>query len=234
MALEKAKLKYTCWIPPMFGDIPCQFNPTTLTITKGTEWAEAMSPSYNSPPLSFAGGKAASYKLELIFDQYVLEDDQAKGNGDPRYKDIRQYTNQLLRLTLRGMGYSNFLVPYCSPPTVTFIWGPITLFSAVVEEVEISYTLFAQDGTPIRAKANVTFKQKDFMDDILPAQNPTSRTDARKTRIVNSHHRLDLIAYEEYNDPRYWRLLAEANHMDDPFTLQDGQLLIIPQNERYE
>jgi nucleoid-associated protein YgaU len=104
----------------------------------------------------------------------------------------------------------------------------------VVEEVEISYTLFASDGTPIRAKAQVTFKQSDFMDDILPAQNPTSRTDARKTRIVNSQHRLDLIAYEEYNDSRYWRVLAEANHLDNPFTLQDGQVLIIPQNELFE
>jgi nucleoid-associated protein YgaU len=231
MALEKAKLKYSSYVPPVFGEIPCQFNPTSLSITKGTKWIEAMSPSYNAPPMSFGGGKAATYELELIFDQYALEED---AKADSSYKDIRKYTNQLLRLTLRGMGYSQFLVPYCSPPSVKFIWGPITLFSAVVEEVKISYTLFAQDGTPIRAKAEVKFRQKDFMDDILPAQNPTSRTDARKTRVVNSHHRLDLIAYEEYNDSRYWRLLAEANHLDDPFSLQDGQLLVIPQNERFE
>ena len=46
--------------------------------------------------------------------------------------------------------------------------------------------------------------------------------------------KLDLIAYEEYNDSRYWRLLAEANHLDDPFSLQDGQVLVIPQSERIE
>jgi nucleoid-associated protein YgaU len=231
MALEKAKLKYKCWVPPVFGEMPCQFNPETLTISKGTSWKEDMSPSFNAPPLSFVGGQAATYKLTLIFDQYSL-DDSDKTPSD--YNDVRKYTNQLLRMTLRGMGYSNFLVPYCKPPTVKLIWGPITLFSAVIEEVQISYTLFAQDGTPIRAKAEVSFKQKDFMDDILPAQNPTSRTDARKTRIVSSQHRLDQIAYEEYNDSRYWRLLAEANHLDDPFNLQDGQLLVIPQNELYQ
>ncbi|MCE1255248.1 MAG: peptidoglycan-binding protein [Anaerolineae bacterium] len=229
MALEKAKLKYKSWVPPVFGEIPCQFNPASLTISKGTNWVESMNPSFNAPPLSFAGGQAATYKLSLIFDQYSLDDSD---KTDPDFKDIRQYTNKLLRLTLRGLGYSNFLVPYCSPPTVKFIWGPITLFTAVVEHVDISYTLFAQDGTPIRAKAEVSFKQKDFMDDILPAQNPTSRTDARKTRIVSSQHRLDQIAYEEYNDSRYWRLLAEANHLDDPFNLQDGQLLVIPQDIR--
>ena len=229
MPLEKAKLKYICWVPPLFGEIPCQFNPSTLTISKGTEWIEAKSPSYNSPPLAFSGGKSASYKLELIFDQRWLEEDPKA-----KYKDIRQYTNQLLRLTLRGMGYSQFLVPYSNPPLVTFVWGPIKLFSAVVQDVSISFTFFAPDGTPLRAKADVTFKQNDFMDDILPAQNPTSRTDARRTRIVNSHHRLDLIAYEEYNDSRYWRVLAEANHLDDPFSLQDGQVLVIPQGDRTE
>ena len=93
--------------------------------------------------------------------------------------------------------------------------------------------MFAQDGTPTRAKAAVEFKQNEFLfgDDLIPALNPTSRTDARKTRIVNSQQRLDQIAFEEYGDARYWRTLAEANNIDDPFRLQDGQLMAIPQDK---
>jgi nucleoid-associated protein YgaU len=91
--------------------------------------------------------------------------------------------------------------------------------------------MFSPEGLPIRAKADVSFKQQDFWDDIIPAQNPTSRTDSRKTRQVHSGQRLDQIAYEEYGDSRYWRLLAEANGMDDPFSLVDGQLLVIPQDK---
>jgi nucleoid-associated protein YgaU len=221
MTLEKAKLNWISYVPPLFGSIDCQFNPSSLTISKSTTWKGEVSPSFNAPFLTFAGGESATYSLSLFFDSY----------SDAGLKDVREYTNSLLRLTMRGAGYSMFMVPYSRPPSVTLVWGKITLFSAVVEKVEITFTMFAPDGTPIRAKADIDFKQDDFWDDLIPAQNPTSRSDSRKTRIVNSRQRLDQIAYEEYGDSRYWRLLAEANQLEDPFRLQDGQLLVIPESE---
>jgi len=222
---EKAKLKWFTVVPPLSGEIECQFNPESLTISKGASWEGEESPNFNSPFLQFAGGQSATYELSLFFDSYSYD----KEKGSP--KDVREYTNDLLRLTLRGAGKSMFLVPFSFPPIVTLVWGKITLFMAVVESVQITYTMFSPEGMPIRAKADVTFKQQDFMDDIMPAQNPTSRTDPRKTRRVSSFQRLDQIAHEEYGDARYWRLLAEANNMDDPFQLIDGQLLVIPQDK---
>lgn len=221
MTLEYAKLKWSTLIPPMKGELVCQFNPANLKISKENNWEGDPSPSFNSPILKYAGGSSATYELELLFDSY---------SSTPP-KDVREYTNKLMQLTLRGGGYSMFLVPFSSPPTVSFVWGKITLFAAVVEKVEITYTMFAPDGTPIRAKATVSFKQNELIgDDIIPAQNPTSRTDSRKTRYAFAGQRLDQIAFEEYNDSRYWRLLAEANGLDDPFNLADGQLLVIPQD----
>ncbi len=229
--MEKAKLRWFTKVPPNMGELECQFNPSELTITKSISWTECSSlgkeeikkASWNSPPLKFAGGSPAEYSLSLFFDSYAAD-------GGP--KDVREFTNKLLRLTLRGAGHAMFMVPYADPPWVNFVWGKITLFTAVVENVSISYTMFAQDGTPIRAKATVKFKQNELIgDDVIPAQNPTSRTDSRKTRIVHSGQRLDQIAYEEYGDARFWRLLAEANHLDDPFHLTDAQILVIPQSD---
>lgn len=221
--MEKAKIKWSTLIPPVTGELECQFNPAELTIKKSNSWSGEVMPNFNSPRLKFGGGESATYNLSLFFDSYSMD-------GGP--KDVREYTNILLQLTLRGAGYSMFLVPYASPPTVTFIWGKITLFHAVVDSVQITYTMFAQDGTPIRAKADVSFKQNELIgDDIIPAQNPTSRSDPRKTRIAHSGQRLDQIAFEEYGDSRYWRFLAEANQMEDPFRITDGQILIIPQGE---
>jgi Contractile injection system tube protein len=225
MTLEKAKLKWSTLIPPKSDEIDCQFNPESLTISKVVKWDEKLSPSFNAPRLKFGGGNPATYKLSLFFDSYSVEHPT-----DPP-KDVRYWTNQLLQLTLRGAGYSMFLVPFSGPPTVTLVWGKITLFTAVVESVQVTFTMFAQDGTPIRAKADVAFKQNELLgDDFIPAQNPTSRSDPRKTRFAHAHQRLDQIAFEEYGDPRYWRLLAEANGLDDPFNLSDGQLLVIPQD----
>lgn len=219
--LAKAELHWQTLVPPKKGIIKCQFNPTSLTINKALDWNGDKSPSFNSPNLKFGGGDSATYNLSLIFDSY---------SSDPA-KDVREYTNQLLALSLRGAGYAMFLLPFSSPPSVKLVWGKITLFTAVVSHVSITYTMFDPDGTPIRAKADVTFIQNELIgDDIIPAQNPSSRTDSRKTRVIQSAQRLDQIAYEEYGDPRYWRLLAEANDLDNPFKLVDGQIISIPQD----
>lgn len=221
MTVVNAELHWWTPIPPKTGVITCQFNPESLTISKALDWSGDKSPNFNSPFLKFAGGDSATYQLSLFFDAY--------STTPP--KDVREYTNQLLALTLRGAGYSLFLVPFAMPPFVKLVWGKITLFEAVVEQVDITFTLFDPDGTPIRAKADVKFKQNEILgDDIIPAQNPSSRTDGRKTRIAHSAQRLDQIAFEEYGDSRYWRVLAEANGLDDPFQLVDGQILVIPQN----
>ena len=225
--LEKAKMKWSTLVPPNFGEIECQFNPQNFAITKETSWTSEKMPNFNSPSLKFGGGEPATYKLDLFFDSYAF----CPGK-DP--VDVRDYTNKLLKLTMRGAGLSMYKVPYANPPSVKFVWGKITLFSAVVTKVSITFTMFSPDGTPIRAKAEVEFMQNEFLfgDDVLPALNPTIRTDSRKTRIVNSQQRLDQIAFEEYGDARYWRAIAEANGIDDPFSLQDGQLLAIPQGIR--
>jgi hypothetical protein len=222
--LEKAQLKWQCIVPPIGGTIDCQFNPAALSISKEASWVGEKSPNFNSPWLKFAGGDSATYSLSLFFDAHAHERNS---------KDVREYTNQLLQLTLRGAGRSMYAVPFSNPPMVTFTWGKITLFSAVVTKVQVTFTLFSPDGLPIRAKADVTFKQQDTWDDFVPSQNPTSRSDSRKTRRVHAGQRLDQIASEEYGDARYWRLLAEANSLDDPFSLSDGQLLVIPQDKSW-
>lgn len=56
-------------------------------------------------------------------------------------------------------------------------------------------------------------------------QNPTSYTEPRKTWVVREGERLDWIAYQEYGDPGYWRHIAEANNLANPFDLQPGLVL---------
>jgi len=218
VALAKAILQWTTIIPKRSGKLECQFNPDKLTISKGVAWnVKSQIPSLNAPKMSFTGGESATYSLALFFDARSGEK-----------KDVRYYTDQLFQLTLRGGGQAKAKQKNAAPPTVTFVWGKIKLFRAVVKSVSVTYTMFTGDGTPVRATADVSFIQKDQGDDVIPSQNPTSRSDPRKTYIVHAGERLDQIAYEEYNDARYWRLLAEANNLDNPFQLTDGQVLALP------
>jgi hypothetical protein len=198
-----------------YVDLEFQFNPSEVGITRGAEWSEETIRDLNMPDLVFQGGKAATYSLSLVFDT----------SQNIEYRDVRMYTNQLLKLT---MMYGDVGDDRPSPPLVQFLWGEFSLFYAVVEEVSVNYTLFDPDGTPTRAKVTVKLKQRDYSDDFQGFTNPTTRTEPRRTRIVHQGDRLDLIAYEEYGAAHHWRHLAEANGLDNPQALYPGQVLAIP------
>lgn len=197
-------------------NIPCQFNPQELTISRSIHWGGTSLPLLNSPIMQYQGSGATTCHMNLTFD--------TSATGD----DVRVYTNQLLRLTLKGGGGHGNADIFLEPPTVAFVWGKFELFQAVITHLSISYVMFLPDGAPIRARAEITFTQNDHDDDPLAAQNPTSRTEPRKTRVVRSGERLDNIAYEEYGEAYHWRFLAETNHLDHVEALQAGQVLIIP------
>jgi hypothetical protein len=196
--------------------IPCQFNPEELSINRSVSWASIHTPFLNSPLMQFKGSSPTTCQMNLIFDTAEAGE------------DVRAYTNALIKLTLKGSGNAQKTDVFLGPPVVSFEWGKFQLFKAVITSLSISYTLFLSDGTPVRARANITFTQNDHEDDPLPPQNPTSRTEPRKTRIIQSGERLDMIAYQEYGHPRHWRKLAEANDIDHIDALRPGQMIVIP------
>jgi len=198
-------------------ELEFQFNPAQLSITKKVKWnAGKLPPARNAPDLDFGGGEAATFSLSLVFD--------TTRESSRNARDVRKYTQELLTLVMVH-GAIDQRKP---PPRVRFQWGKFILFLAVVEEVSVSYTLFDPDGTPVRADATVKFVQQDDSDDFLRGQNPTTRTEARKTRVVEQGERLDLIAFQEYGSAANWRFLAEVNGLDDPRILEPGTVLVIP------
>jgi nucleoid-associated protein YgaU len=46
--------------------------------------------------------------------------------------------------------------------------------------------------------------------------------------VVRPGDTLASLAWEELGSPTLWRVIAEANHVDDPFRLTPGRSLIIP------
>src|SRR5438132_1350285 len=62
-----------------------------------------------------------------------------------------------------------------------------------------------------------------------PGQNPTSGTlHARRVHRVRAGDTLPHLAWREYGDPAAWRVIAEANGIDDPMRLAHGQELLLP------
>src|SRR5690606_15200152 len=114
------------------------------------------------------------------------------------------------------------------PHQVMVQWGKFMSFVAVIQSIRQSFSLFKEDGTPLRAQLDVHFRQA-WDEKKKGGQNPTSRTEVRSTWVVEQGQRLDWIAYQIYHDSSAWRHLAETNGLLKPNELVPGQILkIVP------
>jgi nucleoid-associated protein YgaU len=191
------------------GRIEFSFNPKEITIARSAEWKAK--PSKKPAMPEFVGTKPATISLEMFFD--------ASEGGD-----VGGAVDKLLAC-LEPHQKTKKDKP--SPPFVSFGWGVKTYIDqAIVKSVSVKYTRFKPDGTPIRAVATVS------LEELKPAeakQNPTSGSlDVEVERVVHPGDTLASLAWEELGSPSLWRVIAEANHVDDPFRLTPGSSLIIP------
>ncbi len=227
--MEKAKLYVDyLYVGALLGfSVEVQFNPTELSIARTTSWEGVPVPERDFPRTEFKGGNAATYNLSLFFDAYATDDYKS---SKPERRDIRKDINKLMAMSLRTYGFS-LPIPYPylgEPPSIIFVWGGIKLFRAVMTSINVKYTMFDSNGVPTRATADCGFMEQSHPLDILPPQNPTSRTETRNTVRVTQGDRIDLIASNYFGDSRMWRQIAELNNLDDPFNLRPGSLLNMP------
>jgi nucleoid-associated protein YgaU len=197
----------------------CLFNPAELTIAKANGWQAAESKGQNAPEIRFQGGQPGTLTLNLVLD--------TTDTG----KEVTTHTNALLDLmkvdpSLPG---SDRQRNSGRPPWVEFHWGKLYSFKAVIERLQVKFTYFASNGTPLRARVDLSLKQ--FQDEEKrPLQNPTSHTPTLHNmhRVVQGET-LDRIAASHYADSTRWRLIAEANGVVDPLAVTAGSLLVIPE-----
>jgi nucleoid-associated protein YgaU len=202
-------------------EIECGFNPNTYTFDKKNNWPADQKAGGNVPQASFGGGSPATLTMELWFDTYA---DAGKKAEDVRTK----YTDKLWALMLVDAKLKDKKSKKGRPPRVKFMWGKTWSFEGVITSLTQKFTLFLDSGIPVRATVNVTFQQsKD--EAALAKQNPTSGgLGGDRVWRVTEGDTLGWIAHKEYGDTSLWRLIAEANHLDNVRHLVPGSTLVIP------
>jgi hypothetical protein len=198
--------------------IPCLFNPSTITVARSNNWAANPMPGNDVTPLRYLGANSGLLSLDLIFD--------TTSDGTP----VSKYTGKLMKLM--EVDYSLPGADEASrngrPPKVTFHWGDLHSFPAVVANVVLSFTYFSSSGVPLRASAHLDLQQYDKSDAFGP-QNPTSGTPSpHRVHRVQPGETLDRISARYYGDSTAWRELAAANGIEDPLAVRPGTLLSVP------
>lgn len=216
MALERLMIFVEKKSSPLTFDeedpIIALYNPNQLTLQKTVNWRPASAAGRDVTHSQFTHGNPASLTIELFFDTYEQGQDVR-----------RKHTQRIADLTTVEK-HGNIH----RPPICKLAWGtPGDFFQGVLEGLNQRFTLFLEDGTPVRATLTCTFKEWRSKEEEEKRQKKES-VDVAKIHTVRRGESLSSIAGEEYGDPALWRPIARANRIDNPRTLLPGQVLSIP------
>jgi nucleoid-associated protein YgaU len=220
-----AKLTITPQSPSKLPAVVVPFNPRSYSIQKPVTWSppnaagsadkKSTQTAMNAPILIFGGGGSRILTLNLFFD--------STESGTP-LQDVRKQTNGIL-----GLSRIEPIDPVPKPPVCKISWGadpPSNSdfpFSGVVSNLTQEFTLFNSDGLPLRANLTVVFTE--YIDPEIDKR----KTDPElTTHLLRRGDSLASLSAQYYGDPQQWRLIAQANRLDDARSLTIGRLLTIP------
>lgn len=215
MALEKALIT-NCVTREK---IPVMFNPEEYTVNKDINFAQTAVPGLSAPIIQFVNGNLQTLEMELFLDTY---EEHRSGSRilNQAGEDVRQLTSKIT-------GLMNIDPTTHAPPVLLFTWSSLS-FTCVLARTSQRFTMFKADGTPVRARLQVTFNEFRNID--LEAKEIKRETaNFSKSYVVGQGETLSGIAGRTYGTPTLWRPIALLNGIDDPRTLPVGLQLQIPQ-----
>ncbi len=197
--------------------VKVQFNPETLKVAFANQiqTPEGSGDQRGSPAQQFVGAGTTKLTLQLWFDVNAPQD------GKP-ILDVRKMTQEI----------SYFITPKPNPkdkkkfipPGIRFIWGSFQ-FDGLMESLEENLEFFSSEGIPLRASMTLNLTQQKidvykFGKDASERKTPTG---TRALTQAAQGNNLQNMAAENGNDD--WQSVAAANGIENPRSLQPGQLL---------
>jgi nucleoid-associated protein YgaU len=193
--------------------LECMFNPEKYSLSQTVKVTEFEKEGPGEPRIQYRSTSTLTLSMELLFDDF------ASAEGD--------VTNQVGTL-LKWQQPTPRSGKKPRPPLLSFSWGNKQLknFKGTLTKVDVSYTMFRRDGTPIQARVGITLQGSGNR---VQWTNPTSHSlDSRRIHTLVAGETLQSVAWDELGDATYWRAIAELNGIDDPLRIAPGRTLLIP------
>lgn len=113
--------------------------------------------------------------------------------------------------------------------TLSLNWGEVIKnFSCNLKSVDINYTLFDRDGSPLRAELDCVFISASADSEDGLGLIALSSPDLTHRKIVKEGDTLPALCQEIYGDPTYYLKIAEVNQLDNFRFLEAGTQLFFP------
>lgn len=190
------------------------FNPTEYSLSSSNNINSKNINGLDGKSQQFAGGGNETLSMQLFFDTYTMRQE----SGDS-YSDVRDLTNEIKALLEINSDDH-------TPPLCGISWGSL-YFKGYLESLSERFTMFSNEGVPLRAYLDVTFRKYETVEEILKGASLQS-VDRTKARILREGDQLVNIASNEYDDPGRWRPIAKSNNIYNPRKVKAGTVLIVP------
>lgn len=225
------------------NSIECMFNPNEYKISKQNAFEEQkLAQSQPTPSAELSKAGVQTLQLKLHFDTY-----ETHNMHDNNQTDVSLQTRKLwefmnpkgevkARKAHKNSGEKGRKWDKGKVPQVCFQWGVFS-FNSYITSMTQNFTLFLENGVPVRAEIDITFKQYSDVNDYTgTADDVKDAINSLATKIQNTQgqlsvvagDRLDEIAYSQFGDPSKWREIAEHNNLLDPSKLIPGSKIKIP------
>lgn len=218
------------------GSIEALFNPAEISLSRSAVWEQQQTVGQAAPKgaaveQEFRSIDAEKFSIELFFDTYGSRSALVTGAAAAasflpaslipgrQSSDVRQYTDQIAKLVEVDTELHR-------PPVCDLRWGVFDIFTGVLTSLIQRFTLFLDDGTPVRATLTCDFTEVGSQARARATELHSS--DVAKTRQVQRYDTLQSLAADEYGDPSLWRPIATANGIVNPRDLRPGTMLTIP------
>jgi Contractile injection system tube protein len=172
----------------------------------------------------FDSSKPEELRLEFILDGTKTIEGYDKSMVN---KSVKEQVELLLAVVYNLIGNIH------RPNFLQVFWGDHLKFPCILSQLEINYTLFKEDGDPLRAKVNATFmnhrppKERE-------ARARKNSPDLTHRRQVKEGDRLDLMAWKIYDDLNFTLQVAKANRLTTIRNLVPGRELRFPPIDKNE
>lgn len=234
--LQKLTIHYEQYSGARPGRIEALFNPGEISVSRSAGWEPEPSAGHGGtappgPQLEFQSVEPATLVIELFFDTYETRSDAldwtraalppVPGGVVSRRTatDVRRHTDRIVRLAKVDRELHR-------PPVCRLWWGRNDIFQGVLINVDQTFTMFLEDGLPVRATLGCTFLEAATVAE--GRANERHSSDVARTRRLARNDTLQDLAAREYGDPARWREIARANGVVNPRRLRPGDTVLIP------
>lgn len=205
------------------GTFDAMFNPETFSQKYEIEYGKSQGFNSTNSRVDYARSRPRELNLKLVLDGTGVDEMGITLFGAK--KTVSERVKQFLDLTFRMNGKIH------EPNFLVVEWGGKEdgglIFSCRLLNVNVSYTSFDRDGSPLRAELDINLVSDQDAKKRMAIENKSS-PDLTHSRIVKSGDTLPLLTKDVYGTSAHYLRVAQINNLNDFRNLTPGQELFFP------